>query len=155
LTTTADQFGTSAARRRVEGDASWAATLDTLRAPRKQNQSLPTGDAKRQSDQSFSRTCGVLTEDTFTCISNKRVAQTLLARFRAQAHPPRPVARLSRAGCGLDSARDLLGRLSLYGQGAERLHEELVPLTHADEPSQRRGTRSVRAGRRGKDAGSP
>ena len=34
----------------------------------------------------------------------------------------------------------LLGRLSLYGQGAERLHEELVPITTRwVEPSQRRG----------------
>ncbi len=34
----------------------------------------------------------------------------------------------------------LLGRLSLYGQGAERLHEELVPLAARwVEPSQRKG----------------
>jgi hypothetical protein len=34
----------------------------------------------------------------------------------------------------------LLGRLSLYGQGAERLHEELVPITARwIEPSQRKG----------------
>ena len=35
----------------------------------------------------------------------------------------------------------LLGRLSLYGQGAERLHEELVPITTRwVEPSQRKGS---------------
>jgi hypothetical protein len=35
----------------------------------------------------------------------------------------------------------LLGRLSLYGQGAERLHEELVPITSRwIEPSQRKGS---------------
>jgi hypothetical protein len=34
----------------------------------------------------------------------------------------------------------LLGRLSLYGQGAERLHEELVPITARwIEPSRRKG----------------
>jgi hypothetical protein len=34
----------------------------------------------------------------------------------------------------------LLGRLSLYGRGAERLHEEMVPVTARwIEPSQRRG----------------
>ena len=34
----------------------------------------------------------------------------------------------------------MLGRLSLYGHGAERLHEELVPITARwIEPSQRRG----------------
>jgi hypothetical protein len=40
----------------------------------------------------------------------------------------------------------LLGRLSLYGRGAERLHEELVPITARwVEPSQRRGPLSAYA----------
>ncbi len=40
----------------------------------------------------------------------------------------------------VDLGSSLLGRLSLYGQGAERLHEELVPLAARwVEPSQRKG----------------
>src|SRR5207247_11437901 len=40
----------------------------------------------------------------------------------------------------------LLGRLSLYGQGAERLHEELVPVTARwVEPTQRKAPLSAYA----------
>ena len=48
---------------------------------------------------------------------------------------------MPRPGRRLDPARDpALGRLSLYGQGAERLHEELVPVAARwIEPSQRKG----------------
>ena len=40
----------------------------------------------------------------------------------------------------------LLGRLSLYGRGAERLHEEIIPLAARwAEPSKRRGPLSAYA----------
>ena len=59
----------------------------------------------------------------------QRVAQRLLSRFRAQGFVYHDLSRACLA-----QSRDsiprviLLGRLSLYGRGAERLHEEIVPV---------------------------
>jgi hypothetical protein len=84
---------------------------------------------------------GVLTEDVVHLHLEQRVVQRLLARFRSQGFIHHDLSR----SC-LAQAQDpiprvlLLGRLSLYGQGAERLHEELVPLAARwVEPSQRKG----------------
>jgi hypothetical protein len=85
---------------------------------------------------------GVLTEDTVHLHLEQRVAQRLLARFRAQGFVYHDLSRACLA-----QSRDsiprviLLGRLSLYGGGAERLHEEVVPVTARwVEPAQRKGT---------------
>jgi superfamily II DNA or RNA helicase len=127
--------------RRTETDASWAATLDTLRAPRAQNQKLAEWRREAPIRPVVFEDAGVLTEDVVHLHLEQRVAQRLLARFRAQGF----YRDLSRA-C-LAQTRDaiprvvLLGRLSLYGPGAERLHEELVPITARwIEPSQRKTT---------------
>jgi superfamily II DNA or RNA helicase len=127
--------------RRVAADPSWAATLDTLRAPRKHNQKLADWRREAPIRPVVFEDAGVLTEDTVHLHLEQRVAQRLLARFRAQGFI---YYDLSRA-C-LAQSRDsvprviLLGRLSLYGRGAERLHEELVPVTARwVEPSQRKG----------------
>ena len=72
---------------------------------------------------------GAVTEDSVHLHLEQRVAQRLLARFRAQGFIYHDLTRACLA-----QARDsiprviLLGRLSLYGRGAERLHEELVPV---------------------------
>ena len=72
---------------------------------------------------------GVLGDDTVHLHLEQRVAQRLLARFRAQGFVHHDLSRACLA-----QARDsiprvvLLGRLCLYGRWAERLHEEIVPL---------------------------
>jgi hypothetical protein len=120
---------------------SWAATLDTLRVPRKHDQKLADWRREAPIRPVVFEDTGVLTEDTVHLHLDQRVAQRLLASFRAQGFHH----DLSRA-C-LAQTRDsiprviLLGRLSLYGRGAERLHEELVPVTARwVEPSQRKAT---------------
>ena len=127
--------------RRVETDPSWAATLDTLRALRKSGEKL--ADWRRQAPirPVVFEDAGVLTEDVVHLHLEQRVVQRLLARFRAQGFVYHDLARACLA-----QAQDaiprviLLGRLSLYGRGAERLHEELVPITARwIEPSQRKG----------------
>jgi superfamily II DNA or RNA helicase len=116
--------------RRAAADASWAATLDTLRAPRKHDQKVAEWRREAPIRPVVFEDAGVLTEDTVHLHLEQRVAQRLLARFRAQGFV---LHDLSRACLG--QAKDsiprviLLGRLSLYGRRAERLHEEIVPVT--------------------------
>ncbi len=84
---------------------------------------------------------GVLTEDTVHLHLEQRVAQRLLARFRSQGFIHHDLSRACLAQAADSIPRViLLGRLSLYGRRAERLHEELVPLAARwVEPSQRKG----------------
>ena len=89
----------------------------------------------------------MLTEDTVHLHLEQRVAQRLLARFRAQGFVHHDLSRACLAQAADSIPRVvLLGRLSLYGRGAERLHEELVPLAARwVEPSQRNGPLSAYA----------
>jgi hypothetical protein len=128
--------------RRAEADASWAATLDTLRTPRPQNQKLADWRREAEVRPVVFEDAGVLTEDTVHLHLEQRVAQRLLARFRSQGFIHHDLSRACLAQAADSIPRViLLGRLSLYGRGAERLHEELVPLAARwVEPSQRKGT---------------
>jgi hypothetical protein len=127
--------------RRAESDVSWAATLDTLRAPRKQNQKLTDWRREAPIRRVVFEDAGVLTEETVHLHLEQRVAQRLLARFRTHGFVHHDLSRACLAQATDSIPRTiLLGRLSLYGQGAERLHEELVPITARwIEPSQRKG----------------
>ena len=127
--------------RKAEGDPSWVATLDTLRAPRKVDQKLAEWRKEAPIRPVVFEDAGVLTDDVVHLHLEQRVAQRLLARFRAQGFIHHDLSRACLA-----QSRDsiprvvLLGRLSLYGHGAERLHEEIVPLAARwVRPSLRRG----------------
>lgn len=126
---------------RAGTDPSWAATLDTLRVPRKQNQKLADWRREAPIRPVIFEDAGVLTEDMVHLHLEQRVAQRLLARFRSQGFIHHDLSRACLAQAADSIPRViLLGRLSLYGTGAERLHEELVPLAARwVEPSQRRG----------------
>jgi hypothetical protein len=126
--------------RRAETDPSWATTLDTLRAPRTQNQKLADWRREAPIRPIVFEDTGVLTEDTVHLHLEQRVAQRLLARFRSQGFIHHELSRACLAQAADSIPRViLLGRLSLYGKGAERLHEELVPVTARwVEPSQRK-----------------
>ena len=127
--------------RRAQADPSWSATLDTLRAPRRTSQKLAEWRRDAPIRPVIFEDAGVLTDDVVQLHLEQRVAQRLLARFRSQGFVHHDLSR----AC-LVQARDsirrviLLARLSLYGRGAERLHEEIVPLTARwIEPSRRKG----------------
>jgi superfamily II DNA or RNA helicase len=126
---------------RAGADPSWAATLDTLRAPRPQNQKLAEWRRDAPIRPVVFEDAGILTEDTVHLHLEQRVAQRLLARFRAQGFVHHDLSRACLAQTRDSIPRViLLGRLSLYGRAAERLHEELVPVTARwIEPGQRRG----------------
>jgi superfamily II DNA or RNA helicase len=127
--------------RRADADRSWASTLDTLRAPRRHNQKVADWRREAPIRPVVFEDSGVLTEDTVHLHLEQRVAQRLLARFRSQGFIHHDLSRACLAQATDSIPRViLLGRLSLYGRGAERLHEELVPLAARwVEPSQRRG----------------
>jgi len=133
--------------RRADSDASWAATLDTLRAPRKQNQKLADWRREAPIRPVVFEDAGVLTDDTVHLHLEQRVVQRLLARFRSQGFIHHDLSRACLAQATDSIPRVLLlGRLSLHGQGAERLHEELVPVTARwTDPSQRKAPLSAYA----------
>ena len=126
--------------RRAETDPSWADTLDSLRTPRKQGQKLAEWRREAPIRPVVFKDTGVITEDTVHLHLEQRVANRLLARFRAQGFVHHDLSRACLAHAADSIPRViLLGRLSLYGQRAERLHEELVPITARwIEPSQRK-----------------
>ena len=125
--------------RRERVDPSWAATLDTLRMPRRRDQKLADWRREAPIRPVVFEDAGVLTDDVVHLHLEQRVAQRLLARFRSQGFIYHDLSRACLAQSSDSIPRVvLLGRLSLYGQGAERLHEEVVPLTARwVEPSQR------------------
>ncbi|MYA86665.1 MAG: DEAD/DEAH box helicase [Acidimicrobiaceae bacterium] len=110
-------------------DPSWTSTLDSLRVPRKLDQKLPEWRRGAPIRPVVFEDAGRLDEETVHLHLEQRVAQRLLSRFRAQGFVYHDLSRACLA-----QSRDsiprviLLGRLSLYGRGAERLHEEIVPV---------------------------
>ncbi|MEW5983127.1 MAG: DISARM system SNF2-like helicase DrmD [Acidobacteriota bacterium] len=108
-------------------DPSWLHTLDTLRAPQKRGQ--PVWDWRRQQpvrpvvfeDQ------GTLDAPAVHLHLEHRFVQRLLGRFRSQGFVHNDLAR---ACIGVSSDPEprviLLGRLSLYGDRAARLHDEIL-----------------------------
>jgi hypothetical protein len=84
---------------------------------------------------------GVITEETVHLHLEQRVAQRLLARFRAQGFIYNDISRACVVQVSDSIPRViLLGRVSLYGRRAERLHEELVPVAARwSEPDRREG----------------
>ena len=132
----------------TQADASWTSTLDTLRVPRRSNQKLAEWRRDAPIRPVVFEDAGVLTDDTVHLHLEQRMAQRLLARFRAQGFI---YDDLSRA-CLVHAADSiprviLLGRLCLYGRRAERLHEILTPVaTRWIEPSRRTGPLKAYAG---------
>ena len=122
--------------------ASWNATLDTLRAPRKTGQKLAEWRREAPIRPVVFEDAGVLTDDTVHLHLEQRMAQRLLARFRAQGFVHHDLSR----ACLVQAADSiprvvLLGRLCLFGRRAERLHEVLTPVAARwIEPSRRGGT---------------
>jgi hypothetical protein len=115
---------------REGADPTWADTMDTLRAPRPREQKF--WDWRRTSPIRpvvFEDT-GKLDEDTVHLHLEQRAIQRLLGRFIAQGFVHQDLSRACLAQTTDAVPRViLLGRLCLYGPGAARLHEELIPVT--------------------------
>ena len=134
-------------------------TRSTPSAPPAAATSRPgSGAARPRSGRSSSRTPGLST--TASCTSTWNIVSS--SGCSAGSWPRVSSTTTSRRAC-LAQTKDaiprvvLLGRLCLYGPGAARLHEEIIPVTARwAEPSQAQGaTGPLRSRGRGEDARPP
>ena len=127
---------------REGADPTWADTMDTLRAPRREDQKPWEWRRDSPIRPVVFKDTGTMDEEVVHLHLEQRVVQRLLGRFMAQGFVHNDLSR----ACFTHSSDPiprvvLLGRLCLYGDGAARLHEELVPVTARwREPSQRNGS---------------
>ena len=108
-------------------DPSWRTTLDSLRSPRKKDEKEAEWRKRARPRPVVFRDPERVAADVVHLHLEQRLAQRLLARFRSQGFLYHDLSRACLTQ-GADSIPRvvLLGRLSLYGAGAERLHQEVV-----------------------------
>jgi hypothetical protein len=124
------QFTFPAIDRRPGADPSWAETMDSLRAPRESEQSFWEWRKSSPIRPVVFEDPGKVTDEVVQLHLEQRVVQRLLSRFTAQGFVHHDLSRACMAQTTDAIPRVLLlGRLALYGPGAARLHEELVPVT--------------------------
>ncbi|QDU09073.1 DISARM system SNF2-like helicase DrmD [Gimesia aquarii] len=115
---------------RSGADPSWAETMDTLRVPRKRDQKLWDWRHSSPIRPVVFEDPGLVGDDYVHLHLEQRVVQRLLGRFTAQGFVLHDLSRACFAQAKDSIPRViLLGRLCLYGLGAARLHEELIPVT--------------------------
>jgi hypothetical protein len=124
---------------RKGADPTWAATLDTLRAPRQKGQSPAEWRQKAPIRPVVFRDPGNLDGDVVHLHLEHRVVQRLLGRFLSQGFRDDDLRR----ACVLraDEAQPravLLGRLSLFGDGGARLHDEVLAVAAEWVPIEQR-----------------
>ena len=111
-------------------DSGWTAALDTLRERRQRREPIGAWRRRAAPRPVVFEDSGRLGEKAVQLHLEHRVAQRLLSRFTAQGliHHDLSKACLTVAPDAIPRVV-LLGRLSVYGPGAARLHEEIVPVT--------------------------
>lgn len=112
---------------RFGADPTWATTLDTLRTPRKRGQKLWEWRREAPIRPVIFRDPGSLDGDVVHLHLEHRVVQRLLGRFLAQGFLHDELTRA--CVCLTDDPVPkviALGRLSLYGSSASRLHDEVI-----------------------------
>jgi len=129
---------------REGADPTWGDTMDTLRAPRKHDQKPWEWRRTSPIRPVVFEDTGNVTDEVVHLHLEQRVVQRLLGRFTAQGFVHHDLSRACLAQSTDAIPRVvLLGRLCLYGPGAARLHEELVPVTARwADPKLRKGVLS-------------
>ena len=127
-------------------DPTWTATIDTLRAPRKRGQKLWDWRREAPIRPVVFRDPGTIDQDVVHLHLEQRVVQRLLGRFLAMGFVH---DELSRA-CVVMSDEAfpqvlVLGRLSLYGQNAARLHDEIIAVAARWHEPEQRGRGGLKA----------
>lgn len=122
-----EAFSVPALDRRAGADPTWAETLDTLRSPRPRGMHMWEWRRTAPIRPVVFKDPGHIDEDVVHLHLEHRLVQRLLGRFLAQGFV---LDDLARACVGqTDDAIPrvlLIGRLSLYGDRASRLHDEIV-----------------------------
>jgi hypothetical protein len=121
--------------------------MDSLRVPRPRDQKVWEWRRTSPIREVVFEDPGVVTDEIVQLHLEQRVVQRLLSRFTAQGFVFHDLSRACLAQTTDAVPRVLLiGRLALYGPGAARLHEELVPVTARwIDPEVRRGELSLYA----------
>jgi ERCC4-related helicase len=126
-------------------DPNWATTLDTLRSPRKKGQKLWDWRKEAPIRPVVFRDPGSLDGQVVHLHLEHRMVQRLLGRFLSQGFL---YDELTRACvCLTDDPVPkvmILGRLSLYGEGATRLHDEIIAVAAAWIEPEARGRGKLR-----------
>jgi len=135
------RFAFPAVDQRHGADPTWAETMDTLRTPRQREQRLWEWRRTSPIRPVVFEDPGTMDDDVVHLHLEQRVVQRLLGRFTAQGFVHHDLSRACLAQTSDAIPRViLLGRLCLYGPGAARLHEELIPVTARwTDPQTRRG----------------
>jgi ERCC4-related helicase len=128
LTRPADCYQVAPMDTIAAGDPTWREVIDTLRAPRPRKMPIWEWRAECPPRPVSFEPSTTLTSETVQLHLQHRLTQKALAQFRAQAFAE---DRLSRVTVVFDPTHArkrvlALGRLSLYGAGASRLHEEIL-----------------------------
>jgi SNF2 family DNA or RNA helicase len=119
---------------RVGADPTWAATLDTLRPPRQKGQKPWEWRKQAPIRPVVFRDPGTLDGEVVHLHLEHRVVQRLLGRFVAQGFVHHELTRACVVLTDEALPRVIgLGRLSLHGDRAARLHDEIVAVA-ADWP---------------------
>ena len=137
-----ESFEFPALDQRTGADPTWADTMDTLRAPRQKDQLPWEWRRKSPIRPVVFDAPDIVTEDVVHLHLEHRVVRRLLGRFSAQGFVHHDLSRacFSHSTDAIPRVV-LIGRLCLYGPGAARLHEELIPITARwIDPGQRKKT---------------
>lgn len=122
-----EAFAFPALDRRAGADPTWADTLDTLRPPRPRGTTLQEWRHTAPIRPVVFRDSGHMDNDVVHLHLEHRLVQRLLGRFSAQGFVLDDLSRACVAQTDDAIVRVLLlGRLSLYGDRASRLHDEIV-----------------------------
>ncbi|HEY1067836.1 MAG TPA: DISARM system SNF2-like helicase DrmD, partial [Pirellulales bacterium] len=108
-------------------DASWGDTLDGLREPRRADQTPWHWRSEAKLRPVVFDAPEVMTNEVVQLHLEHPIVQRLLGRFTSQGFVQHDLSRACLAQSSDPIPRVvLIGRLSLYGDGAARLHEELI-----------------------------
>jgi hypothetical protein len=110
-------------------DASWAATLDTLRPPRGRDESFSAWRQRPPRPVTF-HPLSRLSEDAEQLHLAHPLVRRILDRFLAQGFGAHDLSRVTALVAPDESVTRVVAfaRLSIFGPGAARLHDELVPI---------------------------
>jgi hypothetical protein len=140
-TSPAERFRFPALDRRLGGDPSWAPTLDLLRSPKREGEKPWQWRRDAPIRPVVFEAPDGIDDEVVQLHLEHRLVRRLLGRFVSQGFVHDDISR----AC-VSQSRDaiprvlLLGRLSLYGERATRLHDEVVAVAARwIDPEQRRG----------------
>lgn len=139
------QWALPALSERFGADPTWSATLDTLRAPRKKGQNLWDWRRCAPVRPVVFRDPASLDGEVVHLHLEHRLAQRLLGRFLAQGFLHDELTRA--CVCLTDDPVPkvmALGRLSLYGERASRLHDEVIAVAAEWAEPSARGRKKLR-----------